>query len=152
MSLPASMPAGMSAAQMVDYKPVMSGMDAMDGMAGMGVEGEGFSGSASLGPLPPALRRGLPAVAFFGFLSFFLSVALLILLVWKIHRWRAKGSHPLNQFTVLILCLLVADIQQSLAFLLNVQWVTQDMIDVSSPTCWAQGWFVSTGEHSHQSA
>ncbi|KAF2096893.1 hypothetical protein NA57DRAFT_21095, partial [Rhizodiscina lignyota] len=98
--------------------------------------------------LPGVLRHGLPAVSFFGFLSFFLSLSLLIYLLWKLRLWRQQADtpHPFNQFIILILNLLFADIQQSLAFLLNVQWVAHDMIDVSSPTCFAQGWFVSTGD------
>lgn len=56
-----------------------------------------------------------------------------------------KRAHP-NQFLVLIYNLLLADIHQATAFLLNARWVARDAIDVRSPTCWAQGWFVSTGD------
>lgn len=51
-----------------------------------------------------------------------------------------------NQFLVLIYNLLLADIQQSLAFLLNAAWLRRDGIIVETATCWAQGWFISTGD------
>lgn len=46
----------------------------------------------------------------------------------------------------MIFNLVFADIQQSIAFLLNAQWLRDNGIDVGTPTCWAQGWFVSTGD------
>lgn len=51
-----------------------------------------------------------------------------------------------NQFVVLLYNLLLADMHQGMAFLLNGVWLVQDRIDVGTPTCWAQGWFVSTGD------
>ncbi|KAL8367076.1 hypothetical protein RB595_007669 [Gaeumannomyces hyphopodioides] len=51
-----------------------------------------------------------------------------------------------NQFVVLLYNLLLADMHQSMAFLLNAVWLAHDRIDVGTPTCWAQGWFVSTGD------
>ncbi|KAM0327594.1 hypothetical protein ACHAQA_005887 [Verticillium albo-atrum] len=60
--------------------------------------------------------------------------------------WSRLRKEPPNQFLVLILNLLFADIQQALAFLLNVTWLTKDAIQVGTSMCWAQGWFVSTGD------
>jgi hypothetical protein len=148
----------------------------------------------SLSPLPPALRHGLPAVATFGFLSFFSSIGLFAFLVYKLVGWmrvpRKKACEearpespsvsdyngflvpddhlcpqknngpsqvqetfferlrkdPPNQFLVLILNLLLADIQQAMAFLLNVSWLVKDAIEVGTPECWLQGWFVSSGD------
>ncbi|KAK5657771.1 hypothetical protein OQA88_2844 [Cercophora sp. LCS_1] len=56
-----------------------------------------------------------------------------------------KRPH-LNQFLVLIYNLLLADIHQAAAFLLNARWVANDAIDIQSPACWIQGWLVSTGD------
>ncbi|KAK0754854.1 G protein-coupled glucose receptor regulating Gpa2-domain-containing protein, partial [Schizothecium vesticola] len=53
---------------------------------------------------------------------------------------------PPNQFLMLIYNLLLADIQQAMAFLLNIAWLAKDSLDVDDPTCWAQGWFISTGD------
>ncbi|KAF9876562.1 integral membrane protein [Colletotrichum karsti] len=58
---------------------------------------------------------------------------------------KTKRDAP-NQFLVLIYNLLLADIQQSLAFLLNAAWLRRDGIVVETSTCWAQGWFISTGD------
>ncbi|KJR88220.1 uncharacterized protein SPSK_07291 [Sporothrix schenckii 1099-18] len=60
--------------------------------------------------------------------------------------WKRLRKEPPNQFLVLIYNLLFADIQQALAFLLNVQWLTSNAVAVGTPTCWVQGWFVSTGD------
>jgi hypothetical protein len=145
-------------------------------------------------PLPEVLRHGLAAVATFGFLSFFSSVALLVFLSYKLIRWQILPQRvatpqprepespspsdingflvpedhlcpqkeeeeplpqsffdrirrePPNQFLILILNLLFADIQQAMAFLLNVAWIMRDAVAVGTTTCWAQGWFVSTGD------
>jgi hypothetical protein len=51
-----------------------------------------------------------------------------------------------NQFVVLLYNLLLADIHQSMAFVLNAVWLARDGIEVGTATCWAQGWFVSTGD------
>ncbi|KAF6839169.1 integral membrane protein [Colletotrichum musicola] len=58
---------------------------------------------------------------------------------------KTKRDAP-NQFLILIYNLLLADIQQSLAFLLNAAWLRRGGIIVETPTCWAQGWFISTGD------
>ncbi|KAK1957377.1 integral membrane protein [Colletotrichum sublineola] len=58
---------------------------------------------------------------------------------------KTKRDAP-NQFLMLIYNLLLADIQQSIAFVLNVSWLGRNAIVVESTTCWAQGWFVSTGD------
>jgi hypothetical protein len=60
--------------------------------------------------------------------------------------WQLLFQTRPNQFLVLIYCLLFADIQQALAFLLNVAWLTRDAVDVGTAVCWVQGWFVSVGD------
>jgi hypothetical protein len=96
----------------------------------------------------PILHRGLYAVTFFGFLSFTTSLALFLHLGWRLLTWTRKTSESvrINQFIILLFNLVLADIQQSVAFLLNVRWVGENAIIVGTSTCWAQGWFVSTGD------
>jgi hypothetical protein len=96
----------------------------------------------------PTLHRGLYAVTFFGFLSFTTSLALFLHLGWRLLTWTRKSSAStrINQFIILLFNLVLADIQQSIAFLLNVRWVSENAIIVKTSTCWAQGWFVSTGD------
>ncbi|KAK0776214.1 hypothetical protein LTR02_018127, partial [Friedmanniomyces endolithicus] len=100
----------------------------------------------TLAPLPPTLHRGLIAVAVLGFLSFLTSLALLCRLGYRLVTWKRKSQARVNQFTILLFNLVFADVQQSVAFLLNTEWLRRNALDVASPTCWAQGWFVSTGD------
>ncbi|KAK3938795.1 G protein-coupled glucose receptor regulating Gpa2-domain-containing protein [Diplogelasinospora grovesii] len=58
---------------------------------------------------------------------------------------RKTKPHP-NQFLVLIYSLLLADIHQAAAFLLNAVWVSHNGIEVRTSACFAQGWLVSTGD------
>ncbi|KAH8726824.1 G protein-coupled glucose receptor regulating Gpa2-domain-containing protein [Phaeosphaeriaceae sp. PMI808] len=96
-------------------------------------------------PLPPNILPWLRAVVILAFLSFFASVSLLFLLAYKLVRWQIKSKKS-NQFVILIFNLLVADIQQALAFLLNVEWLRVGSVVVENPICFAQGWLVSTGD------
>jgi hypothetical protein len=107
-----------------------------------------LDGTSTLDPLPPVLRHGLTAVSILGFLSFVSSSSLFFYLTHKLIKWRIRGQvgQGYNQFILLIYNLFLADIQQSLAFLLTARWLAQDKIDVQTSTCWAEGWFVSTGD------
>jgi hypothetical protein len=104
--------------------------------------------SSTLSPLPDVLSHGLVAVSTFGLLSFFCSASLFFYLTWRLLTWRYKSgpNSPPNQFLLLIYNLLLADIQQALAFLLNISALRNNGIIVGTPTCFAQGWFVSTGD------
>jgi hypothetical protein len=102
----------------------------------------------TLSPLPEILSKGLIAVAFTGTLSFLTTITLFVYLIFKISKWRFKHGFekPLNQFLVLIMHLLFADIQQGIAFMLNIKSLQYNKIEVGTPTCWAQAWFLSTGD------
>ncbi|KAF2823253.1 integral membrane protein-like protein [Ophiobolus disseminans] len=96
-------------------------------------------------PLPPYIHPWLRAVVALGFVSFIASVSLLFLLTYKLVSWQIRSKRS-NQFVILIFNLLWADIQQALAFLLNVEWLRLGMVEVENPVCFAQGWLVSTGD------
>ncbi|TAQ85518.1 hypothetical protein B7494_g6174 [Chlorociboria aeruginascens] len=103
--------------------------------------------SVTLSPLPGVLSHGLVAVSTFGLLSFCCSTSLFFYLSYRLISWRKSGKEaPTNQFLILIYNLLFADIQQSLAFLLNINTLRNNAILVGTPACFAQGWFVSTGD------
>jgi hypothetical protein len=51
-----------------------------------------------------------------------------------------------NQFLILIFNLLLADMHQATAFLLNSSWLHHDAIDIEERACFAQGLFVSLGD------
>lgn len=95
--------------------------------------------------LPDHIVPWLRAVVSLGFISFFASVSLLFVLTYKIVSWQIKSKRS-NQFVILIFNLLWADIQQALAFLLNVEWLRLGSLEVQNPVCFAQGWLVSTGD------
>lgn len=102
----------------------------------------------TLEPLPPVLRHGLVAVAFFGILSLISSLTLFLFLTYRLCVWyhRSELRDGANQFLLLIYNLTLADIQQSMAFALTSVYLAQDKIQVGTSTCWANGWFVSTGD------
>lgn len=104
--------------------------------------------SQTLAPLPDVLSHGLVAVSTFGLLSFFCSTSLFFFLTWRLISWRYKEGpgNPPNQFLLLIYNLLLADMQQAVAFLLNITALRNNGIYVGTSTCFAQGWFVSTGD------
>lgn len=90
--------------------------------------------SATLNELPPHITPWLRAVVFFSFLSFLSAVTLLSVLTYRLIRWQRKAKRT-NQFAILIFNLLIADIQQSLAFLLNIEWLRLDSVVVGTPIC-----------------
>lgn len=59
---------------------------------------------------------------------------------------QARKKRHANQFLVLIYNLLLADLHQSAAFLLNAVWIGKNGIEVKNLACFAQGWLVSTGD------
>jgi hypothetical protein len=95
--------------------------------------------------LPEHIHPWLRSVVVLGFISFFASVSLLFLLTYKLVSWQLRSKRS-NQFVILIFNLLWADIQQALAFLLNVEWLRLGSVEVENPICFAQGWLVSTGD------
>jgi hypothetical protein len=59
---------------------------------------------------------------------------------------RAARPRRPNQFIVLIVNLLIADLHQATAFALSTSWVVQNSVAVGTGTCFAQGLFVSVGD------
>ncbi|OHE99007.1 integral membrane protein [Colletotrichum orchidophilum] len=59
---------------------------------------------------------------------------------------RTKRSRAPNQFLVLLLNVLFANAIQACAFFLDIIWLVEDNITDDSAACWAQGWFISTGD------
>lgn len=99
----------------------------------------------SISPLPPVLFKGLTAVSFFGLLSFVCAFTLLVRLAYRLVANRRSRLHR-NQFFILIVNLLISDVEQSVAFFLNIEWLRTDSVRVGSHTCWTQGLFVSVGD------
>lgn len=103
--------------------------------------------SDTLTPLPPVLSKGLIAVAVCGSVSLISTFSLIAYLTYRVVSWRLKGNtQPTNQVFILIYNLLLADIQQGLAFTLNISSLQRNGIFVGTRLCWTQGWFVSIGD------
>lgn len=108
-------------------------------------EQQSVTSKTSLSPLPSELYRGLTAVSVFALLSFICAVLLFLRLCYRLVSSRRTKLHR-NQFLILIINLLFSDIEQSVAFWLNIEWLRLDAIHVGTGTCWAQGLFVSIGD------
>ncbi|KAK2630232.1 hypothetical protein QTJ16_001052 [Diplocarpon rosae] len=107
-----------------------------------------FADSSTLTPLPAVLSHGLVAISSFALISFLCSSFLSIYLTYRLISWHVHAeikSSP-NQFLLLIYNLLLADVIQALAFLLNATALQKNGIFVHTPTCSAQGWLISTGD------
>lgn len=90
--------------------------------------------SATLEEIPGHIYPWLRAVVVLSFLSFVSAVTLLALLLYRLIRWQRKAKRT-NQFAILIFNLLLADVQQSLAFLLNIEWLRVGSVVVGTPIC-----------------
>lgn len=104
--------------------------------------------SGTLDPLPQTVRRGLLAVALFGLLSLTTTVTLFLGLTYRLLIWYRRGQikDGANQFFVLVYNLLIADVQQAIAFALTTIYIVDDKIEVGTSTCGANGWFISVGD------
>ncbi|KAI8312899.1 hypothetical protein K4K59_005225 [Colletotrichum sp. SAR11_240] len=115
-----------------------------------------YSRNPTLAPLPTVLQHGLRAVTALAFLSLVSSFALFVYLSGRgalpcevgaqYFGTADQGRKAPNQALVLVINVLFADVLQACAFFLNIVWVIEDRITDESPACWAQGWFISTGD------
>ena len=99
-------------------------------------------------PLPSAQRKGLIAVTVMAFLSFIATLLLLLFITYRLVFWRSNYSRYIgyNQYIVLIYNLVLADLQQSLAFLICLKWITENKIEASSAACFLQGFWLQIGD------
>lgn len=54
-----------------------------------------------------------------------------------------KEEEECNPFPILVYHLLLADMQEAMAYGLSIHWLSEDGIFAPSSVCWAQGWFGS---------
>lgn len=50
-----------------------------------------------------------------------------------------------NPFLTYLYNLVIADMAQSLGYMLSLVWIAEDGVYVPSNTCWSQGWFTNVG-------
>ena len=102
----------------------------------------------SLIPLTPTLHRGLWAVGIFALLSVASTLSLICFIAYRFATWRMHYRTFLgyNQYVVLVLNLLLADLQQSSGFMISLHWLHENHILAPSPACFAQGWLIHSGD------
>lgn len=100
--------------------------------------------------LPPDHRRGLIAISTIAFCSFLATGTLIAFITHRLIFWRrySKTYIGYNQYIILIYNLLIADFQQSLAFLLSLRWLSIDSMHAPSAVCFLQGWWLQVGDPS----
>jgi hypothetical protein len=104
--------------------------------------------ATSLDSLPPVYRAGLISITVFALMSL-LSVSILLgfithrLISWRRHYKEYVGY---NQYVILIYNLLLADLQQSIAFSISFHWLRIDKILAPTAPCFIQGWFLNIGD------
>lgn len=102
----------------------------------------------SLPELTPVYERGLIPIAFFAMLSLLSVSALLIFITNRLISWRKhyKEYVGYNQYVILIYNLLLADLQQAIAFTMSFHWLRLDAILAPTAPCFIQGWFLNIGD------
>ncbi|CAI7619501.1 unnamed protein product [Penicillium bialowiezense] len=99
-------------------------------------------------PLPENHRRGLIAIAVMALLSLIATASLLGFITFRLVFWRGSYSRYIgyNQYIVLIYNLVLADFQQSLAFIICLRWIFTDKIKSGSVGCFLQGLWLQIGD------
>ncbi|KAI5357614.1 Putative G protein-coupled receptor GPR1 [Septoria linicola] len=109
---------------------------------------EYFPEPYSSAKLDHAQRYGMIPIASLATLSVISTICLISFIVNRMIGW--KGHYRTwvgyNQYVVLVLNLILADLQQSSAFLINWHWYRVDQILAPSPPCFAQGWLLHSGD------
>lgn len=102
----------------------------------------------SLDPLPAVLSKGLIGVGLLATLSVVSSFILICFIVYRIFAWRWHYHTFIgyNQYVILVLNLLLADLQQSAAFLISFHWIRENSIVAPSGPCTAQAWLLHSGD------
>ncbi|KAL6712355.1 hypothetical protein ACN47E_000232 [Coniothyrium glycines] len=106
-----------------------------------------FAYPDSLDPLTPALRNGLIPIALFAMMSLVSVTALLLFITQRLISWRKHYREYVgyNQYLILIYNLLIADLQQSIAFSVSFHWLRIDKIIAPTTPCLIQAWFLQIG-------
>ncbi|KAJ5127259.1 hypothetical protein N7448_008038 [Penicillium atrosanguineum] len=99
-------------------------------------------------PLPKVQRQGLIAVAVMAFLSFLATGGLISFITYRLLFWKGNYQRYIgyNQYIVLIYNLILADFQQSLAFLICLKWIVSDKIKSGTAGCFLQGLWLQIGD------
>jgi hypothetical protein len=113
-----------------------------------GLEKRYYEFPDSLDPLTPVVRTGLIPIALFAMMSLVSVTALLGFITHRLISWRKHYREYVgyNQYVILIYNLLLADLQQSIAFSISFHWLRIDKILAPTAPCFIQGWFLNIGD------
>jgi hypothetical protein len=112
------------------------------------LEKDHFAYPNSLESLEPLYRSGLIYLGLLAVLSMVSVTALLIFITHRLIAWRRHYREYVgyNQYVVLIYNLLIADLQQSIAFSISFHWLRIDKMIAPTSACFIQGWFLQIGD------
>ncbi|OKL61121.1 hypothetical protein UA08_03095 [Talaromyces atroroseus] len=96
----------------------------------------------------PAQKGRFLGVGLIACVSVVATGCLLGFLTYRMIFWRRYYTRPLaeNQYVVLIYNLLLADLQQAIAFLIYLVWVDRGRSQYYTAACYLQGWFIQTAD------
>lgn len=99
-------------------------------------------------PLLGSDRSLFIAMGIIALISLFSSLSLLTYLSYRFVYWQLYYKSPLakNQYVVLIYNLLLVDLQQSIAFLISLYWVSIGSVHSGEVACYLQGWWIQIGD------
>ena len=102
----------------------------------------------SLNPLPTDLRHGLIPVGILAILSVGATLTLISFICYRLVTWKMHYNSFLgyNQYVLLVLNLLIADLQQSAAFLFSFHWIRFNRILAPTSACFGQAWLLHAGD------
>lgn len=102
----------------------------------------------SLLELPPALLPGLATLGTLATVSVTALTALISFILFRLFTWKSHfmGFAGGSQCVILILNLLLADMQQSVALTISFHWLRQNSILAPSTPCTLQGWLLHSGD------
>jgi hypothetical protein len=112
------------------------------------VEPRYFAYPNSLDPLTPVFKTGLIPVALCAMMSLVSVTALLVFITHRLFSWRSHYREYVgyNQYVILIYQLLLADLQQSIAFAISFHWLRIGKILAPTAPCFIQAWFLHIGD------
>ena len=101
--------------------------------------------------LDQEMKDGLKSVGVLGVLSFISAFSFSLYIALRLISWKGplRGSLYQNQFVILVLNLLIADVLQAAGFVFSIYWLADHQISSTSNACFAQAWFFQVGDTSN---
>ncbi|CRG91177.1 hypothetical protein PISL3812_08225 [Talaromyces islandicus] len=99
-----------------------------------------------ISPLPTTQYRGLIAISVLAFASVLATSGLLCFISYRIFLSKRAETLGHNQYIILIYNLLLADLQQSLGFIICIHFVRNNAIHAGTAACFLQGLWLQVGD------